>query len=212
MARNKHPEETIERILDVSFKLFMEKGYEQTTIQDIVDELGDLSKGAIYHHFKSKEDIINAVISRSTTYDLLITEIISREDLNGLEKLKLMIRKSLDSKEQTEFAQAVPNLLKNPKFLAEQLHDSVEIIAPALEPFIQEGIDDGSIHSKYPHELAQALIILLNLWLNPMVFSDSKEDVRNKFRFLKDMTESLGIPLLDDDMLDLLTVYTDYLL
>ncbi|MBU9735978.1 TetR/AcrR family transcriptional regulator [Diplocloster agilis] len=212
MARNKHPEETIERILDVSFKLFMEKGYEQTTIQDIVDELGDLSKGAIYHHFKSKEDIINAVISRSTTYDLLITEIISREDLNGLEKLKLMIRKSLDSKEQTEFAQAVPNLLKNPKFLAEQLHDSVEIIAPALEPFIQEGIDDGSIHSKYPHELAQALMILLNLWLNPMVFSDSKEDVRNKFRFLKDMTESLGIPLLDDDMLDLLTVYTDYLL
>ena len=203
MARNKHPEETIERILDVSFK---------TTIQDIVDELGDLSKGAIYHHFKSKEDIINAVISRSTTYDLLITEIISREDLNGLEKLKLMIRKSLDSKEQTEFAQAVPNLLKNPKFLAEQLHDSVEIIAPALEPFIQEGIDDGSIHSKYPHELAQALMILLNLWLNPMVFSDSKEDVRNKFRFLKDMTESLGIPLLDDDMLDLLTVYTDYLL
>ena len=212
MARNKHPEETIERILDVSFKLFMEKGYEQTTIQDIVDELGDLSKGAIYHHFKSKEDIINAVISRSTTYDLLITEIISREDLNGLEKLKLMIRKSLDSKEQTEFAQAVPNLLKNPKFLAEQLHDSVEIIAPALEPFIQEGIDDGSIHSKYPHELAQALMILLNLWLNPMVFNDSKEDVRNKFRFLKDMTESLGIPLLDDDMLDLLTVYTDYLL
>ena len=212
MARNKHPEETIERILDVSFKLFMEKGYEQTTIQDIVDELGDLSKGAIYHHFKSKEDIINAVISRSTTYDLLITEIISREDLNGLEKLKLMIRKSLDSKEQTEFAQAVPNLLKNPKFLAEQLHDSVEIIAPALEPFIQEGIDDGSIHSKYPHELAQALMILLNLWLNPMVFSDSKEDVRNKFRFLKDMTESLGIPLLDDDMLDLLTVYPDSLL
>lgn len=211
MARNKHPEETIERILDVSFKLFMEKGYEQTTIQDIVDELGDLSKGAIYHHFKSKEDIINAVIARSTTHEILITELISREDLNGLEKLKLMILKSLDSKEQTAFAQAVPNLLKNPKFLAEQLHDSVEIIAPALEPFILEGIADGSIQTKHPHELAQALMILLNLWLNPMVFSDSKENVRHKFQFLKEMTDTMGIPLLDDRMLDLLLVYTDYI-
>ena len=53
MARNKHPEETVEKILDVSIRLFAEKGYERTTIQDITDALG-MSKGAIYHHFKSK--------------------------------------------------------------------------------------------------------------------------------------------------------------
>ena len=57
MARNKHPEETVNLILDVAFRLFMEKGYEHTSIQDIIDHLGGLSKGAIYHHFKSKEDI-----------------------------------------------------------------------------------------------------------------------------------------------------------
>ena len=61
MARNKYPEETVARILDVSLKLFLEKGYENTTIQDIIDALGNLSKGAIYHHFKSKEDILEAV-------------------------------------------------------------------------------------------------------------------------------------------------------
>ena len=54
MARNKHPEETVNLILDVAFHLFMEKGYEHTSIQDIIDQLGGLSKGAIYHHFKSK--------------------------------------------------------------------------------------------------------------------------------------------------------------
>ena len=37
MARNKHPEQTVQKILDVSLKLFGEKGYEKTTIQDIVD-------------------------------------------------------------------------------------------------------------------------------------------------------------------------------
>ena len=58
MSRNKYPEETVERILDTAQRLFLEKGYEQTTIQDITDNLGGLTKGAIYHHFKSKEEII----------------------------------------------------------------------------------------------------------------------------------------------------------
>ena len=66
MARNKNPEETVNLILDVSYRLFLEKGYEQTTIQDIVDQLGGLTKGAVYHHFKSKEDILDAMIERMT--------------------------------------------------------------------------------------------------------------------------------------------------
>ena len=51
MARNKYPEETVTLILDTAQKLFLEKGYEHTTIQDIIDNLGGLTKGAIYHHF-----------------------------------------------------------------------------------------------------------------------------------------------------------------
>ena len=51
MARNKYPQRTVEKILEVSLALFNEKGYEKTTIQDIVNALG-MSKGAIYHHFK----------------------------------------------------------------------------------------------------------------------------------------------------------------
>ena len=84
MARNKHPEETINRILEVSFRLFMEKGYEHTSIQDIIDHLGGLSKGAIYHHFKSKEDILVAVTNKMTeeSNQILLT-IRNRTDLNG---------------------------------------------------------------------------------------------------------------------------------
>lgn len=62
MSRNKYPEETVNLILDVSQRLFIEKGYDNTTIQDIIDELGGLTKGAIYHHFSSKQDILDAVI------------------------------------------------------------------------------------------------------------------------------------------------------
>ena len=58
MSRNKYPERTVERILKTSYLLFTKKGYDNVSIQDIVDELGDVTKGAIYHHFKSKDDIL----------------------------------------------------------------------------------------------------------------------------------------------------------
>ncbi len=56
MARNKYPEETVRKILDTAERLFIETGYDRASLQEIIDETG-LSKGAIYHHFASKEDI-----------------------------------------------------------------------------------------------------------------------------------------------------------
>ena len=55
MPRNKYPEETVQKILDVSLRLLLEKGYEETTVLDIVNDLGGLTRGAFYHHFNSKE-------------------------------------------------------------------------------------------------------------------------------------------------------------
>ena len=55
------PEKTYEKILEVSSKLFFEKGYENTSLQDIVNNLDGLTKGAVYHHFSSKDDILDAI-------------------------------------------------------------------------------------------------------------------------------------------------------
>ena len=92
MARNKYPEVTVERILDAAQRLFLVKGYENTTIQDIVDELGGLTKGAVYHHFKSKEEIMDAVGDRMFTENNPFEAVMGRNDLNGLQKLREMIR------------------------------------------------------------------------------------------------------------------------
>ena len=96
MARNKHPEETVNRILDTAQRLFLEKGYEQTSIHDILAQLGGLSKGAIYHHFKSKEDILMAVTDRITAdSNQSLAVILARRDLNGAEKLKTIFKDSI---------------------------------------------------------------------------------------------------------------------
>ena len=87
MARNKYPEETVQKILDVSRALFREKGYEHTTIQDIVSALG-MSKGAVYHHFKSKEEIMDAIEDRLFFENNLFGAVRKRTGLNGLQKLR----------------------------------------------------------------------------------------------------------------------------
>ena len=49
-----------EQILRTAEKLFYANGYEQTSVQDILDEIG-ISKGGFYHHFESKLDLLDAI-------------------------------------------------------------------------------------------------------------------------------------------------------
>lgn len=209
MARNKNPEITINRILDAAMDLFLEKGYDNTTIQDIVDALGNLSKGAIYHHFKSKEDIIEAVIPRLyESSDNEILEVIESDKYTGLEKLKKIMTMSLTNSGPKKLAKAAPNLMKNPRFLTQQLYNTIENIVPQLvEPLIREGIEDGSIVTENPREVAESFMILVNIWLNPAVFYVTKEEFKNKFTFLQKLLADLGVPILDDEILEVLERY-----
>ncbi len=57
------PHDTRERILDVALDLFIEKGYDKTSLREIAEQLG-VTKAALYYHFKSKQDILMALHSR----------------------------------------------------------------------------------------------------------------------------------------------------
>lgn len=209
MARNKNPEITINRILDAAMDLFLEKGYDNTTIQNIVDALGDLSKGAIYHHFKSKEEIIEAVIPR--LYDSLDSQLLKIKEstsYTGLEKLNQIMLISLKNPGQEKLAIAAPDLMKNPRFLTQQLYNTIENIAPQLvEPIIIEGIEDGSIVSDNPKEIAEMFMILMNIWINPFIFHSTEEEFNNKFMFFRKLLSDLGIPVLDDKVFEVLEKY-----
>ena len=145
MARNKHPEETVHLILDVAFRLFMEKGYEHTSVQDIIDQLGGLSKGAIYHHFKSKDDILMAVTDRMTAEsNKMLAAIRDRRDLNGREKLRAIFKESISRSVQNDIFTVAPNFHNNPKLLFSLLHDTIDEVAPNyIVPIIRQGIGDG---------------------------------------------------------------------
>lgn len=198
MARNKYPEVTEERILDTAQRLFLEKGYENTTIQDIVDELGDLTKGAVYHHFKSKEEIMDAVGDRMFLENNPFEAVRGRGDLNGLQKLREAIRiNQADAARASIAAQSIP-LTRNPRVLVGMIDVNRRILTPYVQELIEEGNRDGSIHTAYARELAELLPLLTSLWLLPSVFPATKEEMRRKSMFLGEMMEKMGVPLFDE--------------
>ena len=211
MARNKHPEETVERILDEAFRLFMKKGYEHTSIQDIISGLGGLSKGAIYHHFKSKDDILMAVSDRMTAEsNRMLAAIRDRRDLNGREKLKKIFKESIIRPVQDEIFTVAPNFHDNPKLLFSLLHDTIDNVAPnyILPIMVRQGIADGSIEAAYPEQLAELILLAANVWMNPMIFDSSVEETRRKFMVFARMLQGFGLDIVDDELLNRLKELT----
>lgn len=210
MARNKHPEETVKLILDVAFRLFMEKGYEYTSIQDIIDHLGGLSKGAIYHHFKSKEDILIAVTERMTAKsNQMLAAIRDRSDINGKEKLKMIFKKSINRPVQNDIFTVAPDFHNNPKLLFHLLHDTIEEAAPNyILPILQQGISDGSITTEYPEPLAELILLTANVWMNPMIFDSSEKESYQKFMIFSQMLQGFGLDIIDEEILQRLKELT----
>ena len=204
MARNKHPEETVNLILNVAFQRFMEKGYERTSIQDIIDHLGGLSKGAIYHHFKSKEDILIAVSDRMTAEsNKILAAIRDRCDLNGMEKLKAIFKESINRPVQNDIFTVAPAFHNNTKLLFSLLHDTIEHAAPEyILPIIKQGISDGSIETDYPEQLAELILLAANVWMNPMIFNSSEEESYRKFMIFRQMLIGFGLDIVDDEILE----------
>ncbi len=201
MARNKYPEITVEKILEVSQRLFLTKGYDNTTIQDIVDELGGLTRGAIYHHFKSKEEIMDALTNKMFREKNPFDTVKNQKDLNGLQKMKMAMSLNQSDKERVNLSlQAMP-ILKNPRILAGIIESNRQVLSPFWLELLTEGIKDGSIHTDYARELSE-LIPLFDLWLTPSIYPATSEEIFHKFLFIKDLFDKMGLPLIDDEIME----------
>ncbi|WP_040198131.1 TetR/AcrR family transcriptional regulator [Candidatus Soleaferrea massiliensis] len=197
MSRNKYPEETIQKIIEIAFRLFREKGYDETSIQDIVDELG-MSKGAIYYHFKSKEDILDKICHQYYDDMNWYEDIVRDTTLNGLQKLQKLFLFELTDKTKREIDIISLPMLDNPRIVTSELESAIELVAPLLEKLIRQGVQDGSLQVKSPKDAAEVMILLINFWINPGLFPADRERFMQKVRFYKEVTDGIGLPLIED--------------
>lgn len=145
-----------DEIIQISLTLFLEKGYEKTTISDIMKK-ANLSKGGMYHHFASKEDILEAVIRKA----------MEEEDGEFIKQLKEL--QTFEEKFALLFSpnKSSSGYLKNFHLFTETHKKSLlyykfreirkEIGVKHLTAFVLEGISLGEFTTDYPEEMAQLL-------------------------------------------------------
>lgn len=196
MARNKYPEKSKELILDVSKKLFTEKGFDRTSIQDIINQLGGMTKGVIYHHFKSKMDILNAIIGVNDE-KLLTEEWIGN---NGLEKLQYILVKSLSDYKKFSTLYTMKISLKSPSILFEQYNVSYNFLIPKINEIIHLGIMDGSIKTNFPEETAEIIVMYFNLIIGLRITELTQQELIRKFEFIRNMLKVLNVPVISDEI------------
>ncbi|MEG0377119.1 MAG: TetR/AcrR family transcriptional regulator, partial [Eubacterium sp.] len=172
--------------------------------------LGDLSKGAIYHHFKSKDEIINTLLDKVNIefnpFALGFDDGICR---TGLEKIRFAFIQSLKDKKSIVLYHAAPYLLKNPKFLSKQFELTFSASAPSIRTFIEEGITDGSITCDNPSALSEIFCLITNIWINPSALPVNKSSFLAKVSFAKELFDGVGFPLIDDTVMSAVEEYAD---
>ena len=198
MARpvKKAPEQWKKEILNAAQKLFISKGYEETSISDIMNMVGG-AKGMFYRCFQSKEEVMHALGNQLFFENNPFEAVKERNDLNGLQKImSLLVLNQSDIKRNALNMQAIP-ILKDPHILAAEY---AYLLTPLWLELLEEGKKDGSIKTEYVKELSE-LLPLINFWLMPSVFPATEQELHHKYRFVMEVLEHMGLPLLNDDIL-----------
>lgn len=164
----------------------------------------------MYHHFKSKEEILDAVSDRMFFTNNPFEAVRKRTDLNGLEKLREVVRLNQSDTDRTNLTvQAIP-ITQNPKILVEMIISNRKVLTPRFLELLEEGQADGSIQTDYAQEIAELIPMLTSLWLLPAVFPGGKEELRRKFLFLGEMLEKMGVPILDESLQPLVNRFIEH--
>ena len=201
MARNAHPEVTRRRILDAAQKLFFTKGYEHTTMRDIIDELGDLSKGAIYHHFASKQAILDA-LGEEDNQRMANSPILTDDSLNGLAKLRALCTESVTNADHMRLMGEAYPALRDPQTMDSNFELWRITVADMCRTLVDEGIADGSVRTEYPREAAEIIALLANYWMAPTFYPATATETRHRVQALARVCDSLGVPLFTDELVD----------
>jgi AcrR family transcriptional regulator len=168
-------------ILDAAQTLIYTKGYEQMTIQDLLDDL-QISKGAFYHYFESKVAVLNALMERVIDeMEQVLLPIVRDPELGALAKLQRFFSVSVRWKTaRREYMGELARVLysdENVLYRQKTRARSIEMTAPLLGEIIRQGIHEGVMNTAYPDlagEMVMALLLDMGESLVPKLLGSSQ--------------------------------------
>jgi AcrR family transcriptional regulator len=191
----KEPEVRKSEILDAAQKLFAEKGYAKATVTDILNVHG-LSKGIFYYYFKSKEEVMDAIIERMVDQVVENAKLIaSHPGMNNQQKIfAILIGQGMSEESQGDKEAVVEHLHEAEN--AEMHHKSLALTVKRLSPVIAEIISGGEEFSTdYPLETVEFLLSGGQFIFDKAVFQWNQEEMAMRaLAFIEMIERALGAP------------------
>ena len=151
------------QILDTAERLFFERGYDRTSIQDILDELR-LSKGGFYHYFDAKETVLREICERRwlKRFEGVRAELAARR--GPVERLNLLLNMlNLFEAEDVHFAALMLKVCwrdGDAAINAFRRRILVGQLTPLVDEAVREGIESGVMHTRHPGSIGRLLVLL----------------------------------------------------
>lgn len=188
----KEAEERKNEILDVAEQLFGTKGFDNTSTNDILNEIG-IARGTLYYHFKSKEEILDAMIDRMIRRLARKAEkIVSQKDVPVLQRLTMMMLalNAGGDKFEHEILEQVhkpQNALMHQKMQERMLSG----ITPLIAALIKEGIAQGVCRTDYPEEVAEMTFLYANTIFDDLMEYSEEEKQKKIAAFIYNLERLL---------------------
>ncbi len=180
-------------ILDATENLFFSKGFQKTTIRDILEAVG-IAKGTFYHYFDSKEEVLDLIVLRIVNDGVMKAKaIINNNNLSIHEKL---LKIFMAQKPNTDTKRKMITQLHevdNAQMHEKSLTETVKRLTPVLVELIKEGKTKGLFDTLYPKQTIEFLLVSSIYMFDEGLFNLSEDEVIQQIKgFIHIMEVTLG--------------------
>ncbi len=164
-----------DEILDAAQTLFVTKGYQATTIEDILKAVG-IAKGTLYHHFSGKEEVLRGLVRRTVGQAVERARAIAASDLSALEKLGAVVASAQVEGQSAELIEEF-HTQDNSEFHLLSIVEMVKGLTPILADVVSEGAEKGVFTTDDPFGTVEILLTAGGFLLDVGIFGGDAAEV-----------------------------------
>ncbi|MRN53237.1 TetR/AcrR family transcriptional regulator [Paenibacillus monticola] len=176
---SKKPQERRNELLDAAMQLFNEKGYEQTSVSDIVKKVG-VAQGTFYYHFKSKDEMVNAACERALAVRIEeVEKTVEHAQWGAPEKLTRIFTEAFPPERDEamfDYLHKEDNSSLHQKWIVAE----IQALIPYVKKIVRQGVEEGSFTGKQPEVAMEFLLVGASFWLDRGIFPWSEEEYQSK--------------------------------
>lgn len=177
MKTIKDGEERRKEILFTARKLFVQKGYDQTSINDIL-KIVDIAKGTFYYYFSSKEEVLQAIIMDIVHEGAARAELILQDlSIPLLNRIVMAIMAQAPEFEGAlELAEEL-HKVDNAKLEQQYRKTMLKKMTSVLEGAVKEACEQGIFHTDYPKECIESMLLMGHMMFDCDTFEWKSDEV-----------------------------------